>query len=375
MAFFSINALAPLVQQPANSYHERLDTNLAGESYAISVERGFETAGFTLRGDIEYLRDWFDNGLARDVSFVGPDGKVAWEGFINGMGLSFGGITLSHGLDRMGNRIIYTYTPLDTSFNPPTEGTETTITKNDTGSQTIYGIKLAMVSASKATPAAAADTEALTELTRRAYPQRGQSSRIGASSAPQLKVDLRGYAFMADWFNYSQVGSSGTDTATAIIKLVLAADPNSILSTDDRDIDTNSEATERYWEDTAAWKVIRTIVKRGQTVSGAGVPWAGGIYEGRRLIFKASERLDVNGNPISTNKYQRIFHTPTLDVFSDESGAEVPPWHLRPDLIAITESLGAQMYVRRVNYTPPINVTLSGEDDVYSVASLLVAAV
>lgn len=374
-SFFSINALAPLIQQPDNSFHERLDTNLSNESYAISVERGFETASFILAGPIEYLREWFDNGLARDVTFIGPDGKIAWEGFVNSMGLTFGGIQLKHGLDRMGNRIIYTYTPLDTTFNPPTEGTETTITTNDTSSQTIYGIKLAQVSASKATPTTAATTAALTELTRRAYPQRGQSSRIGASGAPSLKVDLRGYAFMGDWYNYSQVITSGTDTATAIIKLVLAADPNSVLSTDDRDIATNSEATEQYWADTAAWKMIRTIVNRGETVAGVGTPWAGGIYEGRRFSFKISERLDANGNPISSNQFQRIFHAPSVDVFSDESGTEIPPWHLRPDRIVIAESLGTQMYVRRVNYTPPINVTLSGEDDVYDVASLLVPGI
>jgi hypothetical protein len=375
MSFFSINALGPLIQQPANSFHERLDANLSNESYAISVERGFETAAFILKGDIEYLRGWFDNGLARDMTFVGPDGKVSWEGFVNSMALSFGGIQLKHGLDRMGNRIIYTYTPLNTGVNPPTEGTETTITKNDTDSQALYGIKLATVRADKATPATAADTAALTALTERAYPTRGQSSRIGASSEPSLHVDLRGYAFMADWYNYSQTISSGTDTATAILKLVLAADPNGILSTDDRDIGTNSEATEAYWQDTAAWKVVRTIINRGETVGGIGIPWAGGIYEGRRLIFKKAERLDANGNPVSTNQYQRLFHAPSVDVFSDESGASVPPWHLRPDRIVIAESLGAQMYVRRVNYTPPIKVTLSGEDNVYDVQSLLVSSI
>lgn len=375
MAFFSINAFAPIIQQPNNSFHERLANNLSGESYAISVERGFETAAFSLHGDIEYLRQWFDNGLVRDIAFIGPDGKLAWEGFVNTMTLSFGGTNLSHGLDRMGNRIIYTYTPLNTGVNPPTEGTETTITKNDTGSQSIYGIKLATLTAEKATPTTAADTAALTELTRRAYPQRGQSSRTGASRDPTLRVDLRGNAFMADWYNYAQVAASGTDTATAIIKLVLAADPNSVLSTDDRNIETNSEATEKYWEDTPAWKVIRIIVNRGETSGGIGIPWAGGVYEDRRMTFKIAERLDVNDNPISTNQFQRIFHTPSLDIFSDESGAEVPPWHLRPDRIAITESLGTAMYVRRVNFTPPINVTLSGEDDVYSVASLLTQSI
>ncbi|MCK5643927.1 MAG: hypothetical protein KAJ19_24230, partial [Gammaproteobacteria bacterium] len=212
-------------------------------------------------------------------------------------------------------------------------------------------------------------------LTERAYPARGQSSRIGSSSEPTLRVSLRGYAFMADWYNYEQTVSSGTDTATAVLKLVLAADPNTVLSTDDRDIGSNSEATESYWIDTAAWKVVRTIVTRGETVGGIGIPWAGGIYEGRRFTFKISERLDANGNPISTNQYQRIFHTPSVDVFSDESGASVPPWHLRPDRIVIAESLGAQMYVRRVNYTPPIKVTLSGADDVYSVQSLLVPGI
>jgi hypothetical protein len=369
MSFFSINALAPVIRQSSDSFNQRLEPET--ESYAISVERGFETANLSLRGDIEFLKDWFDNGLARDITFVGPDGKTAWNGFVNQMALTDGGTKITHGLDNMANRVIFSYTELDTATNPPGETEGASVTKNDTTSQGLFGIKMRIIDGGKAT-VTNADVAALTELTRLAFPLAGETVKIGGGSEPRLSFSLRGYAFMGDWYNYSQSAVSGTDTATNIIVTILAADPNSVLSASTLLIETNSTATEQFWEDEGAWKIIRKIIKRGSSSAGVGIPWAGGIYESRRLTLKRQERLDTNNNPVSTNQFPLLFRS-DIDpaIITDEAGAEVPLWHLRPDRLLVNERLGRTLYVRRVNFKPPLGLTLSGNEDVFSLANLV----
>lgn len=369
MGFFSINALAPVIRQSIDTFNQRLEPET--ESYAISVERGFETANLSLLGDIEFLRDWFDNGLARDITFVGPDGKLAWNGFVTQMALTDGGTTTTHGLDNMANRVIFSYTELDTATNPPGETEGASITKNDTTSQGLFGIKMRIIDGGKAT-ATNADVAALTELTKLAFPLAGETVRVAGGNSPRLSMSLRGYGFMGDWYNYSQSAVSGTDTATNVIAAILTADPNSVLSADTLLIETNSTATERFWEDEAAWKIIRKIVNRGSSSAGVGIPWAGGIYENRRLTLKRQERLDTNDNPVSTNQFLRLFRS-DIDpaIITDEAGAEVPLWHLRPDRLLVNERLGRTMYVRRVNFKPPLGLTLSGNEDVFTLETLV----
>jgi hypothetical protein len=69
MSELSVNAYAPIIQQASNTFHERLYP--AAQAYSHSIYRGYEVGSMTLTGDLEYLLDWFDNGLVRDIVALG----------------------------------------------------------------------------------------------------------------------------------------------------------------------------------------------------------------------------------------------------------------------------------------------------------------
>ncbi len=368
MSFFSINALAPVIQQSESGFHERLAPER--ETYTISVERGFDSASFTLRGENDYLVDWFKNGLIRDMVWLGPDGMLVWNGFVESLSLSLGGITRTKSAAKMGNRIIFVYSQIDTTTNPPRDEGQVTITVNDTAAQAEFGIKTIVESGGEAT-ATNANVAALTTLNRLAKPLIGETQTVGGGQPPSLKVSMKGYAYMADWYVYTQTVSSGTANADVVILAVLAADPNAVLAASTLAIDANTTATEQFQEQQPGWKVIDIIAQRGETVAALGRRWAAGIYSQRRLTFKAAEGLDSNGQALSSNKHlilSRSLADPG-DIFTDEAGRVVEYWHLRPDRLLRTEGIrGDVTFVRKVTFSPPTGVSLVGEDDLQPLA-------
>jgi len=359
----SIVSYAPVIRQSVDSFQERLQTEK--ETYTITDGIGFDTASFILTGPPEYLAEWFENGLVRDVTWKAPDGRVCWQGYVNRLALTIGDVTRTVSVDGMANRVFYVYTPLDTTQNPPTASEQTTITKNDATSQARYGIKTAIVSGNETT-AATADDEAYSALKRLKLIRVGEQRAIGQGKYPSLTVQMRGYAYMVDWCLYEQTGDTGTDNAHTIIIAVLTADANGIIYASDVNIDTNTTAIEKYHDGkSTAWKIIQNIAARGRESGSEGWPWTCGVYEGRKVWYKAQEGIDGYGNPESTNKYLAITHhiSDQGDVYLDEAGAEIPSWAMRPDRLVYTSGIpGLPMLVKKVKWDAPGKVTLTGED-------------
>lgn len=362
MSFLSINAYAPVIRQDVDSFQERLQT--AQESYSLSVERGFDKASLMLFGSADYLKSWFRNGLVRDVVWKGPDNRICFRGYVNRLAYTVGGFTRTWGVEAMINRIFYVYDRLDASANPPASNGQTTITANDVFSQSLWGLKTKVISGGEGT-STEADSEAESVLAENSRPQVGETQTV-ESKAPSLKVELKGYSYMLDWYIYSQTASSGTANASTVVAAVGAADPNGVISTDTSLIEENTTATLRYWEKKSAWKVLDTITKRGRKVGGVGEPWISGVYEKRRLLFKAAEGLDSNGLPKSSNQQQRLFRQvyDAAAIYVNEAGAEIPYWHLRPDRLVYGAGLSgaSPLYVVKVQFTPPAKVQLAGND-------------
>lgn len=359
----SITALAPVVLQGVDSYHERLQTEK--ESYVITDGIGFDNASFTLTGPLDYLLDWYANGLVRDVTWRTPEGGIAWNGYVSRVSLTIGGNTRTKSIDGMANRILYIYAPKDTSTNPPTVGAQTTITKNDTDLQARYGIKTAIVSGGECTTATA-DDAALSVLAGLKHVRLGETVTVTAGKFPALKVSMKGYAHMANWYYYSQTADTGTDDADDIIILVLAADPNSVLSSVATNIDTCTTAIEKYWDGKKlGWKIILDIANRGYETGGLGYPWSVGVYENRLTTYKQAEMVDDEGVPLSTNKHPAL-HRHITDAggsILDDAGKEIMPWDLRPDRLLYTEGIpGRPLYVEQVKFTAPFKAVLSGTD-------------
>lgn len=367
--FLSINARAPLIRQSEDSYNERLET--LGEAYSITEQRGFNAAAFTLIGQLDYLLSWFQNGLMRDIIWKGPDSAVCWRGYVDKVSLTVGGTTISRSVDKMANKLTVVYAAVTTGSNPNQVGAQTTTTQNDLFSQAEYGIKELYISGGEIT-STEATTLALSELARLSRPLIGEDEAIGQSSDPQLKIDMKGYSYLFDWYNYELAGS-GTVTSSALLTNVVAADPNGIL-TDTSRIETNSQARKQDFKLSPAWKTIDDTAKVGRNNSGVGEPWVAMVLEQPRLIFKAAEGVDSNGLPLSTNQNPRLYRK--LDDRSnrilDEGGREVDYWRVRPDHILYRLGLpGPPMYITQVNFTPPASLKLKGRDAVDPLPILL----
>jgi len=355
---FSIIARAPVIRQDVDTFHERMDTE--NENYSITANVGFDRASFVLRGSPETLRAWFRAGLARDVTWTAPDGRQAWQGYINRMSLTIGASRRTRSLGDLANRIYYVYTALDTSTTPPTAGAQTTITQNDTDSQTQFGVKTTTISGGEKT-ATAATTDTAAILADSAQIWEDGSDKLRGGGDPQLQVDLLGYAWMLDWFNYSNA-SGGTIDRDALIKLIIAADPNSILSTDLTRIDANTEEVEQYRDGSrSGWSLTQEVGQAGAN----SARWVAGVYENRKMIYKQSEGVDSTGAELTANKHSIITRS-IYDVgerFFDRAGRELQPWQIRPDRLVLTTGLSrAPQYVEQVSFSAPVGLEIKSKD-------------
>jgi hypothetical protein len=357
----SINAYAPVIQQSENSFHERLSA-IEGETFTMSIDRGFNTAKFMMTGEVEYLKSWFANGLARDIVFKGPHGQIIWNGYVSQLSLAEGHGTRSKSIGEMNNRVVLTYRPIDGSN---VVGAQTSTTVNNTTSQGVYGIKVGTVGGGELL-AATATAEAnahLTAMSKIAVDEKVTT----ASKVPSLQVGMRGYSYMSDWFTYS--AGAGNDTISNVIAAILAADPNSILSTVTTDIDTNSTSTSTYYDGKVrGWKAISELAGMGDS---SGNLWAAAIYEGRRTIYKAKEWVDdVTGVALASNKYLPLERQVTDPGFRiiDEAGREIAPWDVRPDRLLYTTGRRKEepLLISSVTYTAPYGLSIAGGNIILS---------
>lgn len=355
---FSIVARAPVIRQDVDTFNERADAE--NENYSITANVGFDRASFSMRGSPEDLRKWFRAGLARDVTWTAPDGRQAWNGFVNSLTLTIGASRRVRSLNDLANRAYYVYTALDTSTTPPTAGAQTTITQNDTDSQTQYGIKTITVSGGeKTTTAATTDTAAILADSARIWEDGSDNFRGGGD--PRLQVDMLGYAWMLDWFNYSNAGG-GTIDRDALIKLIVAADPNSILSADLTRIDANTEEVEQYRDGSrAGWSMVQEVGQAGAN----SARWVSGVFENRKLTYKQAEGLDSSGDELAANKHSIITRSlyDAGERFFDRAGRELQPWQIRPDRLVITTGLSREpQYVEQVSFSAPVGLEIKSKD-------------
>ena len=355
---FTVSARAPFIAQADDTFHARLDVE--SESYTISAQVGFDKASFTMRGDVEYLRAWFRAGLVRDITFTAPDGRLAWQGYVNQMTLTIGASRRTRSLSNLANRIYYVYAALDAGTTPPTAGPQAISTGNDTDSQDIYGIKTETISAGEQT-ASAATSDAAMILAQRAKVWEDGSDSFKGGGEPSLKIDMLGYNWIMDWFNYSNAGG-GTIDRDALIKLIVAGDPNSILSTDYTNVDSNTDEVEQYRDGgRSSWSLINEVGRAGPN----NARWVAGVYEGRKLHYKQAEGLDIDGDQLTANKHSLITRSlyDAGERFFDQAGRELRPWQIRPDRLARTTGLSRDpQYIEQVTYSAPVGLEIRSTD-------------
>lgn len=262
-----------------------LTDEISSYSHQVDLFGGYRSATISLEGSQVAVEDWLENGLARHIQVYNAAGEVIWEGFINKVSLSLGGLQVTRGpVLGIANRVAVTFTRMDYSVTPPLAGGETvTAIANDTDSQALYGTLEARLSGGQVTDG---DAYAIRNsyLAERKHPETTQSLALGRGSAPAVTLECAGYVEYLDKFLY-RATSTATSNVTAKIQAVLAAQPDGLISTDYANMDANALTTPTRDEKAeTGLAVIKGLVALGDSAYNR---YTFGIYAGRRAHYRA----------------------------------------------------------------------------------------
>lgn len=358
----SIAAYEPLAT--GNGYVDDLTGKVNSYEHEIAAMGGYWSAKIQMVDKQIALENWYESGLGRRIVTTSPDGEVIWEGFVNEISLSLGGLSIKLGpLTGIANKVKLVYSTFDTSASAPVTGIRAeTAYSQDTPSQAKYGILTHVLSSGGATSTTAA---AIVSEYLRIYkdPEVDQERTFsGGGSAPSMTLDCLGYVHFLDTYKYNQTASSGTMNLSAKINAVIAAEPNNFINHATGNIASNTVAVPQYEnDDKTAWSIIKELASLGDASDNK---YIFGVYENRTCYY--------NAIPTSADYFQHLAD-PGQRILTD-TGQIVMPWQVLPgrwimarDLLigrvadsVLIEDDPRVMFVESVNYTIPNKVNLRG---------------
>lgn len=358
----SVDYAPPLVLGAPNAFTTVTD-KLSAYNHTILAVGGFWDARITLTATEAMIEDWYENGLGRHITTFNANQTPAWEGFVNQVSISFGGLSVTRGpLMEVRNKVKVVYSTVRYNTNPPIGGQSTeTPWVSDTASQALYGILEEVLSGGQMADAESLYVRGL-YLAENAYPKGVGDLSVGAGAeAATITLECLGYVHWFNAWHYTASGT-GTQTASAKVNAVIAADPNGFAQQGNPSrVSTNSitvPVVER--DDRTAWTVLKDLVTRGD---GADNRWLLGMYENRIVHYNAIP---------TTLDYQYRLRDPGQEVYTVQ-GVRVAPWDMRPGkwlyrldfLVGRTPDPTLQQdpraqFVEAVEYTAPFGLQLKG---------------
>lgn len=369
----SIAIFAPNVQ--GQNYLGNLSAEVSSYEHSINATDGFAEAKFTFSCNSITANDWLQNGIGRHIVVYGPSLQIIWEGYVNQLSINMGAVTFERGpLTEIVNRVSAMYTPIfdtcpdpaiipdcDDTNGPITGATTETIIVEDSDSQDRYGIWEKVLSIGTCYQE---DAEYIRDLYlyENAHVGGGPSIALGSSGSDiSVSVTCRGYI---DWLNYIYNNDDVelSVICSELIKTVLDADPNYIISANYSRILENLAIHSSYTDDN---KTARAFIDEILTVGGGNDDrWTFGIFENRRAVYA----------PIPTS-VEYIYHkTGLTQQIETINGELVEPWDVRPckwvgipDFLAgiafRTDNIRKDprvFFAEEVSYTAPDSVTING---------------
>lgn len=357
----SINAFDPLVVG-TGLVNDLIGSQINSYQHSISALGGYNSATIVINDRQMNIEDWLSDGLMRHIEVYNPALVKIWEGFVNEIVITLGALSVTRGpLLDVGNNVALTYSTVDTSISPPAVGMRaTTAFSADTDSQALYGVLENVLSAG-----GVSSTEATTIrdvfLTENKDPQSSQQLNIGQSSELSVRLNCLGYYHLMKKYIYNQTASTGTANLSTVLAAIIAADPNSILSTDTSGITSNTLQVKQYLNDNSpAWNLIQGLVARGDASDNR---YIFGIYNDRVPTYEA----------IPTDfEYQQRLSDPAQRVETPQE-TEVKPWDVKagkwlfvPDFLigkVVPSSLRLDprmIFIEQVTYSMPWGLQIQG---------------
>lgn len=223
----SINVYSPLWQ--GKTYIGALQSEVDAWRHSIRAKGGYWDASLSIRASWQTATDWLTNGLGRHVELKDEALEIIWEGFVDTVTITSGLLSETVGpMMDMANRVIVTYSELDTSIEPGIPGPRAeTDPADDYASQDRYGILENIQSVGAITPDIADQLRDL-YLSRHAWPE----PQIDISTTDQeqnIIVGLKGYVHFLDKTRYAQVVEGGFITIEEKIASAVMAENNDLF--------------------------------------------------------------------------------------------------------------------------------------------------
>ena len=334
---------------------------MSSYNHTLAAVGGYLNASFTIYDRLTKLEDWLF-GLGRHVEVYSPSLERIWEGFVNRVTLNIGSLSVVRGpLTQIANRVSVLYSGVDTSTDPPVLGNrEQTDNANDTDSQAKYGIIQKILSVGGTTQT---EAEQIRDswLQENREPETSQQFNNQSRTEPSITVECLGYVYWLNMFVYNQTATTGTVNVSTQIQNVLAADLNSLFSTDYSGIDTNTLQVNRVANDNSkGWDYIKALTSRGDASDNR---YTFGIFNDRKATYTAQ--------PTSIEYLQRL--TDPKQRVETREGLGVKPWDVKsarwiqyPDFL-IGKQLPTNLrddprveFIESLTYAAPWGLTHSG---------------
>lgn len=349
----------------AANFTDDITDNHEGWTHTIKSVGGFDTATFTLKGDKEYLKDWFDEGIMRRIVYYNPEAIPIWEGFVSRLRFSSGTKQETKTIDNLYNRVYLVYNPVNTATTPPTEGPQRILFFQDAASRAKYGTKALVISGGGRTDAVAYNW-GQTVLNNRKDISTGESVNITSGDTYSLEVECRGYHHALKWLPYISTTQGSIQSHQVIQEVIQFFNivNDYWISQNFGLMDYNFATSPRAYDDLpSCWDVIERII---QTGGRGGERWVGGIYQNRQFVYKPAE--DASGLYADEYQLYRSLEDTGQLIYDSATATEVKPWDMTPDKILRTVDVNAGgtphlKYIEQITFTEPYGLTLVGEDD------------
>jgi len=352
-----------LYQKPAlgTSYLRQYKTY--NYRHSINAIGGFDTAScdVAIRSRDEG-QQFLDQYLGNFVRFMVDDPlNPIWEGFINRMTFSAGGVQYTISLDEMANRVIVTFSGTDGST-----ATTQTASASSTASSDIYGIKqlqldLGYLSGGSVSGARLRDTI----LAQRAYPK---TSILPGGGGDLLHIECLGFYHTLTWEDYRQATSALVATSTLLGTIITGVVNGSTFfdDTDTSGIETNALTTnQQAMRGETVWDMLTKIRELGDAtnyfvIGITPTNFATGL---RTFYYRtASSTVTYTARQSDGLRIRNLY------------GQLVDPWRVRPDTgIRVSDMLigwngvgdnPTETYILKVDYDANQQSCIySGDDD------------
>lgn len=359
----TLKAYEPLSEQGlyAREFIDDITANHEGYTHTISAVGGFDTAQFTLKGDRDYLDDWFQDGLMRRIEAQNPEGIQIWEGYVSRMRYTVGTLVKTKTVDNMFNRVYVRFAPLDFSVFPPIASPPQTWTFDDADSQARYGIKSLVVPGGERVPSTVYDW-GRTILKNRKDVQIGEAINTSGQDSLLIDFECRGYWHALKWIPYiNEVAGSvqGHQAIEEALRYFNSQNQGWLpmnfpwMDYQYRSVRRGSDSLQSCYE------YINNIILEG---GAGGERWVGGFYQDRKFVYKQAE--DILGLYGVHLDLFRTLSDRAQFVYDSATGVEVKPWDMVPDrILGTVDDIGDNMYIEQMTFREPYGLQLVGGDD------------